>query len=119
MIYSEWEKEMESDRQNSSLKLDEIPSEVANLEDKYILRLFVNNKSSESRLALKRLYVICEEHLHGRYELEVIDIYQHPEQLEREKIAATPTLLKQLPYPFHRLIGDLSDTEQVLMALNI
>jgi circadian clock protein KaiB len=62
---------------------------------------------------------ICENELQGRYELEIIDVVQHPQVAEDDKILATPTLIKQLPPPLRRVIGDLSDTEKVLMGLDV
>ncbi len=69
--------------------------------------------------AIARIKAICEEYLEGRYELEVIDIYQQPEAAKAEQIVATPTLIKKLPPPLRRLVGDLSDKQRVLLGLNI
>ena len=62
---------------------------------------------------------ICDEHLHGRYDLEVIDIYQQPTLAKGEQIIAAPTLVKKLPLPLRRVIGDLSNTERVLLGLDL
>ena len=73
------------------------------------LRLFVTGSTPRSTRAIQNIRALCEEKLHGRYDLEVIDIYQHPEQVKPEQIVVTPTLVKKLPLPFRKIIGDLSD----------
>lgn len=88
-------------------------------EDKYVLRLFITGTTTRSVLALTNLKKICEEHLEGRYQLEVIDLYQNPGLAVDEQIIAAPTLIKKLPMPFRRIIGDMSDVEKVLMGLEI
>jgi circadian clock protein KaiB len=85
----------------------------------YLLRLFVSGSTPRSIRAIQNIRALCEERLHGRYELRVIDVYQHPERLEEEQVVVTPTLVKKLPLPLRRIIGDLSDTERVLVGLNI
>jgi circadian clock protein KaiB len=86
---------------------------------RYRLRLFVTGTTPRSARAIQNLRAICEEHLQSRYDLEVIDIYQHPEHVTAEQIVVTPTLVKQSPLPLRKLIGDLSDTARVLAALDI
>jgi len=83
----------------------------------YRLRLFVSGNSPRSVRAIQNIKALCEERLNGRYELDVIDIYQHPERLEPEQIFVTPTLVKRLPLPIRKIIGDLSDKERVLIGL--
>ena len=73
-------------------------------------------RSTEAVASIK---TICEEHLKGRYDLEVIDLYQHPELAKEAQILAAPTLVKQLPEPLRRLIGNLADTERVLIGLDL
>ena len=85
----------------------------------YRLRLFVTGTTPKSARAIQNLRTICEDNLQGRYDLEVIDIYQHPECVKAEQIVVTPTLVKQLPSPVRKLIGDLSDKDRVLAALDI
>jgi circadian clock protein KaiB len=85
----------------------------------YILRLYVAGLSRISLRAIENLKIICEENLEGRYELEVIDIYQQPVLAQGEQIIATPTLIKQLPLPLRRFIGDLSQTEKILVGLDL
>ncbi len=87
--------------------------------ERFVLRLFVTGMTPRSTGAIARIKAICEEHLEGRYELEVIDIYQQPSVAKGEQIIATPTLIKKLPPPLRRLVGDLSDKERVLLGLNI
>jgi circadian clock protein KaiB len=85
----------------------------------YSLRLFVTGATPRSARAIRNIRAICEDHLAGRYDLEVIDIYQCPERIQAEQIVVSPTLVKEQPFPPCRMIGDLSDTDQVLLALNI
>jgi circadian clock protein KaiB len=85
----------------------------------YLLRLYVTGSTPRSVRAIQNIRAICEEQLHGRYELDVVDIYQHPAGISTEQIVVTPTLVKQLPLPVRKLIGDLSNTERVLVGLDI
>lgn len=87
--------------------------------DKYILRLYITGATSRSVLAISNLKKICEEYLEGRYELEVIDLYQKPFLAKDEQIIAAPTLIKKLPLPFRRIIGDMSNEEKVLLGLDL
>ena len=96
----------------------EISAEVGE-NDKYVLRLFVSGQSPRSILAIENMRKICAEYLSERYTLEVIDIYQHPEACQQEQIVAAPTLIKVLPRPLRRIIGDLSNTEKVLVGLSL
>jgi circadian clock protein KaiB len=86
---------------------------------KYVLRLYVTGVTPKSVRAIKNIKQICEEHLKGRYELEVVDIYQRPALLQGEQIVAAPTLIKQLPHPLRRLVGDMSNTDKVLLGLDL
>ena len=85
----------------------------------YVLRLYVTGTSPRAQVAIANLRRICEQDLRGQYDLEIIDVLEHPEVAEREKILATPTLIKQLPPPLRRVIGDLSDKEKVLLGLEV
>lgn len=85
---------------------------------KYILRLYVTGSSARSLRAVQNLKKICEEHLPD-YDLEVIDIYKDPVAAREEQIIAAPTLVKKLPEPLRRFVGDLSDTKKVLVGLDI
>src|ERR1035437_115606 len=85
----------------------------------YVLRLYVAGQTPNSTAAIANLKLICEEHLQGRYELEVIDLYQQPQLAQGEQIVAVPTLIRKVPEPLRRIIGDLSNTERVLVGLDI
>ena len=86
---------------------------------KYVLKLYVNDMTSRSERAIANLRRICAEELAGQYDLVIIDILERPQLAEDEKIMATPTLIKVLPEPLRRVIGDLSDTEKVLLGLDL
>lgn len=86
---------------------------------KYVLHLYVTGMTPRSALAIENLKQVCEKHLDGRYTLEVTDIYQHPQLARDEQIIAAPTLIKELPLPLRRIIGDLSDREKVLFGLDL
>jgi circadian clock protein KaiB len=88
-------------------------------EDHYVLRLYVTGMTERSAAAIATLRSLCTKYLQGRYELEVIDIYQHPALARDEQIIAAPTLVKKLPLPLRRLIGNLSDVERVLIGLDL
>jgi circadian clock protein KaiB len=83
------------------------------------LKLYVAGTTSLSMHAVANVKHLCEEHLKGSYELEVIDLYQQPILAKGEQIIATPTLIKKLPLPLRRVIGDLSDTERVLVGIDL
>ena len=87
--------------------------------ERYVLRLYVTGSTERSSRAIQNIVMFCEEHLHGRYELEVIDIYQQPVLARGEQIIAAPTLIKKKPAPLRKLVGDLSDTGRVLMGLDV
>lgn len=84
-----------------------------------MLRLFVTGTTSRSQRAITNMRKICEEQLAGRYDLEIIDVYENPEATRELQVIATPTLVKVLPEPLRRIIGDLSDREKVLAGLNL
>jgi circadian clock protein KaiB len=86
---------------------------------RYLLRLYVAGTTPRSTMAIANLKSICEEHLADGYDLEVIDIYQQPALGKGEQIIAVPTLIKKLPPPVRKLIGDMSDMEKVLVGLDI
>jgi len=96
-------------------------AEFATTEDtaKHLLRLYVTGMTPRSQNAIAHLKTICEEYLHGRYELEVIDIYQQPTLAKGDQIIAAPTLIKRLPLPLRRLVGDLSNVDRVLLGLDL
>ena len=84
-----------------------------------MLQLYVTGMTSRSARAVDNLRTICDEHLEGRYDLEVIDIYQQPALTKGEQIIAAPTLIKRFPLPMRRLIGDLSNRQRVLLGLDL
>lgn len=86
---------------------------------KFKLRLYVTGRTMASQRAIDNLYQICQADLHGAFEIEVIDVLEHPALAEREKILATPTLVKRLPEPVRKIIGDLSDRDKVLLGLDL
>ncbi|NGZ29580.1 MAG: circadian clock protein KaiB [Magnetococcales bacterium] len=86
---------------------------------KYLLKLYITGHTSRSERAINNLRRMCQEELGGKYEMRVIDILEQPQLAEDEKILATPTLIKALPPPLRRIIGDLSDTERVLLGLDL
>lgn len=87
--------------------------------EKYILRLYIAGMSPKSVRAIHNIKNICEGHLQGRYNLEVIDLYQTPQLAKGEQIIAAPTLIKKLPLPLRRIIGDMSGTERLLVGLDL
>ena len=87
--------------------------------EKHVLRLYVTGMTPRSTEAITNVKRVCEEYLKGRYELEVIDIYQQPKLAKGEQIIATPTLVKKLPLPLRRIIGDMSDTEKFLVGIDL
>jgi circadian clock protein KaiB len=87
--------------------------------ERYLLKLYVTGQTPRSLRAIANLRRLCEEELGGRYEMVVIDVLERPQLAEDEKILATPTVVKELPLPIRRIIGDLSDSEKVLLGLDL
>jgi len=87
-------------------------------EKKYLLRLYVAGTTPRSTQAIMNIKKICEEHLSGRYDLEVVDIYQQPVLAKGEQIIAAPTLVKKLPLPLRRFIGSMADVDRILVGLD-
>jgi circadian clock protein KaiB len=88
-------------------------------EDKWSLRLYTAGQSPKSLAALENLKRVCEEHLAGRYTIEVVDLLKNPRLAKDDQIVAIPTLVRKLPEPLRRLVGDLSDTERTLVGLQL
>ncbi|GAB5375768.1 MAG: circadian clock protein KaiB [Acuticoccus sp.] len=86
---------------------------------KYWLRLYVTGRTPHSQSAIENLRQICAQRAHNEYAIEVIDVLEQPHLAEREKIVATPTLVRRLPEPVRKIIGDLSDRERVLIGLDL
>jgi circadian clock protein KaiB len=87
--------------------------------ERYVLRLYVTGATARSLRAIANVRAICEEYLHGRYDLEVVDVYRQPHLVRTDQVVAVPTLIKKLPVPLRLLVGDLSRTEQVLQGLGL
>ena len=87
--------------------------------NKYVLKLYITGRTPRSERAISNLQRICEEELSNQYEMIIVDILERPQLAEDEKILATPMLIKQLPPPLRRIIGDLSDTEKVVLGLDL
>jgi circadian clock protein KaiB len=85
----------------------------------YVIKLYVTGQTPRSQRAIENLRRLCDEELRGQYELVVIDVLERPQLAEDEKILATPTVVKELPLPIRRIIGDLSDLERVLLGLDL
>ena len=88
-------------------------------QEKYVLRLFVAGMNSKSIQAVENIKRICESYLAGRYQLEVIDVYQQPILAKEGQIVAAPTLIKELPPPLRKLVGSMSDTQRVLVGMDL
>ncbi len=86
---------------------------------KWNLRLYVAGQTPKSVTALANLKRICDEHMNGQYSVEVIDLMENPQLARRDQIVAIPTLVRELPSPLKRIIGDLSNTERVLVGLDV
>ena len=87
--------------------------------ERYVLRLFVAGMSPKSLQAIENIKRICETYLAGRYQLEVVDVYQQPILAKDGQIVAAPTLIKELPPPLRKLVGSMSDTERVLIGMDL
>ncbi|HZD39232.1 MAG TPA: circadian clock KaiB family protein [Terriglobales bacterium] len=87
--------------------------------EKYVLRLYIAGATPRSSRAVANIKHICEHNLNGRYDLEVIDLYQQPTLAKDEQIVAAPMLIKKLPTPLRRFIGDLSDKERILVGMDL
>ena len=85
----------------------------------YILRLYITGNSLNSQRAIANLLKLCKEELSNQYKVEIIDVLEEPQRAEREKILVTPTLIKQLPPPLQRIIGDLSNREKVICGSDL
>lgn len=87
--------------------------------EKYVLKLYITGATPRSTKAILNIREVCEEHLKGRYTLEIIDIFQKPVLAAGEQIIAAPTLIKKLPLPLRRFIGDMSDKDRILIGLDL
>jgi len=109
----------EEEPQEPQSSTDQFELALEQTDARYVLRLYVTGMTPRSQKAIENIKNISETHLSGRYDLEVIDVYQQPDRAEEAQIVATPTLIKQLPLPLRKLIGDMSDIDRVLIGLGI
>jgi circadian clock protein KaiB len=86
---------------------------------RYLLRLFITGASPRSARAIENVRAVCEEYLHDNYDLEIVDVYQRPECLREENLVAAPTLVKSLPLPIRKLVGDMSNLDKMLAGLGL
>lgn len=100
-------------------ELETIEAAAEHANARYVLRLYITGTTPRSMKAIVNIRKICEEHLQGRYDLEVVDISQRPTLAEGEQIVAAPTLIRKLPLPLRRFIGDMSQTERILLGLDL
>jgi circadian clock protein KaiB len=103
---------------DSTAEFEELLKKASDREQ-YVLILFVTGTTPRSSQAISNIHALCEEYLSGHYDLRVVDIYQQPSAAAEQQIIAAPTLIKELPKPPKRLIGDLSDRDKVLIGLNL
>jgi circadian clock protein KaiB len=87
--------------------------------EEYVLRLYVTENSSQSITALRNLKSLCEEHLCGHYRIDVVDLLKNPQRAREDQIVAVPTLVRKMPAPLRKIIGNLSNTERVLLGLDL
>ncbi len=104
---------------DESIESDTKASEYVDDDQTYILRLYVAGQTKKSLAAFANLRKICEDHLKGQYRIEVIDLLEHPQLAKGNQILAIPTLVRRLPTPIKKIIGDLSNTERVLIGLDL
>ena len=127
MSMTENEETKTVETKNEEIKIADVKDSTAAFEEalaktgdgKYILRLYIAGMGPKSMQAIDNLKRICEEYLPGKYQLEVIDIYQYPIFAKYGQIVAAPTLIKELPPPLRKLIGSMADTERVLVGLDL
>jgi circadian clock protein KaiB len=108
----------ERDPADLAAEFDKHLKEVASTV-KYVFRLYVTGATARSARAIANIRALCEEHLKGRYDLRVVDIYQQPALAQSQQIIAAPTLVKSRPLPLKRLVGDFSDRDKLLSSLDI
>jgi len=103
---------------NSDMKMNEV-NQIETENDLWVLRLYVAGKSPKAMTALNNLKTICKEQLNGKFTIEVIDLLENPQLGAEDQILALPTLVRKLPVPVRKIIGDLSNTERVLVGLDL
>ncbi len=107
------------ERIDSSAQFEKLLVKQASGDGRYSLRLYITGTTERSNEAVTNIRQLCDKYLPGRYELEVVDIYQQPGKAADAQIIAAPTLIKQLPAPIKRLIGNLSDAEKIIVGLDL
>lgn len=110
---------MKIKKDDSSITLALIKKAKESDKQKYVLRLYVAGMNTQSSQAIQNITQICEEHLKGRYDLQIIDIYQQPALAQSEQIITAPTLIKKLPLPLRKFIGNMADNERILIGLDL
>jgi circadian clock protein KaiB len=106
-------------KEQKPLSLQEIEEQKEPAPDEWQLRLYVAGQTPRSVAAFANLKKICEEHLAGRYDIEVVDLIKHPQLAAGDQILAIPTLVRKLPQPLRKIVGDLRDTERALVGLQL
>ena len=104
---------------DSAAEFEALLKRAGKKEERYALRLYVTGNTVRSAQAIANIRSLCEEYLPGRYDLEVVDIYQQPAALAQDQIVAAPTLVKTLPQPVKRVVGDLSNRDKVIIGLDL
>ena len=110
---------LNDNERDALMAFEQAAKQQDNRRAEYILRLYVTGSGPRSLKAISNLKRVCEEHLHDDYDLQVIDIYKNPDAAREEQIIAAPTLIKRLPAPLRRFVGDLSNTQKLLNGLGI
>ena len=108
---------LDPETQATLREFESLAAELAN--PRYAFRLFVSGATPRSTAAIASVRRICEQYLPGRYDLEVIDVYQQPDETREAQIVAVPTLIKALPFPSQRFVGDMSNAERIVIGLNL
>ncbi|MEI7557179.1 circadian clock KaiB family protein [Candidatus Chlorohelix sp.] len=110
----------DSEKDDSNRILDAFENALEQSKSEYyVLQLFVTGTTPKSAQAIQNIQNICEKHLKGRYKLEVVDIYQQPDKAKEAQIVAVPTLIKQLPRPLRKVVGNLSNVEHIVAGLGL
>jgi circadian clock protein KaiB len=108
-----------AERIDSSAQFEKLLVQQASADGRYSLRLYITGTTERSNEAVANIRQLCDKYLPGRYDLEVVDIYQQPGKAAAAQIIAAPTLIKQLPAPIKRLIGNLSDPDKIIVGLDL
>lgn len=106
-------------RKNKPTITGDLFEEAKASKQKYVLKLYVAGMTSKSTQAIENITKLCEEHLKGRYDLQVVDIYQQPKLAKGEQIIAAPTLIKKLPLPLRKFIGNMANKDKILVGLDL